>query len=405
MDIHEIKEMVRNAVERSLASRANSVLLSRLGESGHPSVAKPPSPPAAGNPAPVSNEPPSSAAPSKSVETGVKVPTGDSGSADPLGSRRERYAVIGEHDIRNFPRGTFFQVPPGAVVTPSARELALLRGIRLEGDQPQAQIKPPRGKKLNLRVGTGPIKSDLLPDTEMLSIRQPVFKILTQEDIRSMPEESSYEAPAGTVITPSARETALLRKITLSVAGDAASPAPIPMAARAGSAGNPAAAPAGGASAGTGDISRTVAIGADHGGLEMKEDLKGYIGELGYSVVDCGTTGTGSVDYPDFAYAVASLVGGGGASKGIIVDGAGIGSCMAANKVPGVRAAMCYDISSAKNSRAHNNANVLCLGGRLSGPDLGRQITETWLATAFEGGRHAGRVDKITAIEDRYRKD
>ena len=90
---------------------------------------------------------------------------------------------------------------------------------------------------------------------------------------------------------------------------------------------------------------------------------------------------------------------------GIMVDGAGIGSCMAANKVPGVRAAMCYDISSARNSRAHNNANVLTLGGRLCGPDLARQIVQTWLTTAFEGGRHAGRVDKITAIETRYRKD
>jgi ribose 5-phosphate isomerase B len=136
----------------------------------------------------------------------------------------------------------------------------------------------------------------------------------------------------------------------------------------------------------------------------MKEDLKKYLQELGYTVLDCGTNSTQSVDYPDFAYAVARLVTEGRAARGIMVDGAGIGSCMAANKVPGIRAAMCYDISTALNSREHNDANVLTLGGGLIGANLARQIVKTWLTTDFGGGRHAGRVNKIMAIEKRYLK-
>jgi ribose 5-phosphate isomerase B len=108
------------------------------------------------------------------------------------------------------------------------------------------------------------------------------------------------------------------------------------------------------------------------------------------------------VDYPDLAYAVAQLVSEGRAWRGIIVDGAGIGSCMAANKVPGVRAALCYDHATAINSREHNDANVLTLGGVLVGRSLARQIAKTWLETGFGGGRHGRRVDKIMQIEQRF---
>ncbi|MGD8968599.1 MAG: ribose 5-phosphate isomerase B [Anaerolineae bacterium] len=148
-----------------------------------------------------------------------------------------------------------------------------------------------------------------------------------------------------------------------------------------------------------------MAIGADHGGYELKEMLKGTLKELGYTVVDCGTDSTASVDYPEFAYAVAHLVAQGRAWCGIVVDGAGIGSCMAANKVPGVRAAMCYDQATAVNSREHNHANVLTLGAGLIGPSLARQIVKTWLETPVGGGRHARRVNKIMDIERRYLKD
>ena len=132
----------------------------------------------------------------------------------------------------------------------------------------------------------------------------------------------------------------------------------------------------------------------------MKEMLEKYLQEKGFQVIDCGTHSTESVDYPDFALAVAQKVAEGSAWRGVIVDGAGIGSCMAANKVHGVRAAMCYDHATASNSREHNNANVLTLGAGLIGSNLAKQIVDTFLSTEFGGGRHARRVDKIMAIED-----
>ena len=158
------------------------------------------------------------------------------------------------------------------------------------------------------------------------------------------------------------------------------------------------------ASESSGDIStqsnpKKIAIGADHGGFSLKETLKGYLTDEGYQIVDCGTNSADSVDYPDFAQAVAVQVQSGKAWRGIMIDGAGIGSCMAANKVPGVRAAMCYDYATAFNSREHNNANLLTLGAGLIGANLAKQIVKTFLDTEFGGGRHARRVDKIMEIE------
>jgi ribose 5-phosphate isomerase B len=149
---------------------------------------------------------------------------------------------------------------------------------------------------------------------------------------------------------------------------------------------------------------KLVAIGADHGGFELKENLRAYITELGFDVRDMGTYNKNPVDYPEFAHAVAQLVSTGKAWRGIVIDGAGIGSCIVANKVPGVRAGMAYDISSATNSREHNDTNVLTLGAGLIGVNLARQIVKTWLATEFGGGRHAPRVDKIMAVERQYFK-
>jgi ribose 5-phosphate isomerase B len=142
-----------------------------------------------------------------------------------------------------------------------------------------------------------------------------------------------------------------------------------------------------------------VALGADHGGFAMKEELERHLQAAGFSLLDCGTHSAEAVDYPDFAEAVALKVSSGEAWRGIIVDGAGIGSCMAANKVHGVRAALCYDYATAVNSREHNDANVLTLGAGLIGLALAKQIVDTWLRTEFGGGRHAKRVDKIMAIE------
>lgn len=145
-----------------------------------------------------------------------------------------------------------------------------------------------------------------------------------------------------------------------------------------------------------------VAIGADHGGYALKQRLIEEVEGLGYTVRDCGTDSPEAVDYPDLAHRVARLVGTGACRWGIVVDGAGIGSAMTANKVPGVRAALCYDLSSARNSREHNLANVLTLGAGLIGEGLARQIVRTWLETPWGEGRHARRVDKITEVERRY---
>ena len=150
---------------------------------------------------------------------------------------------------------------------------------------------------------------------------------------------------------------------------------------------------------------RIVAIGTDHGGVDLKESLKADLVEVGYEVIDCGTNTKDAVDYPDIALAVARLVAEGKAWRGVVIDGAGIGSCMSANKVPGVRAAMCYDYATAVNSREHNDANVLTLGAGLIGVNLAKQILKTWLGTEFGGGRHAKRVDKIIGIEKMFMKE
>jgi len=217
-------------------------------------------------------------------------------------------------------------------------------------------------------------------------------KLVTETDLQDLPVGSQVTVPPHALITPLARDRARERQLTLIAEG---STAPPPSA-------TPSSAPATGPASAAPE--KTVALGADHGGYPMKEDLKKFLQELGYSVLDCGANSAQAVDYPDFAYAVAKLVAEGRAARGIMVDGAGIGSCMAANKVPGVRAAMCYDVSTASNSREHNDANVLTLGGGLLGLNLARQIVKTWLTTDFGGGRHAGRVNKIMAIEKRYLK-
>lgn len=145
---------------------------------------------------------------------------------------------------------------------------------------------------------------------------------------------------------------------------------------------------------------KIIALGADHGGYDLKEIIEAHMKSEGYVVIDCGTHNQESVDYPDFAAAVGRKVAQGEAWRGIIVDGAGIGSCMTANKINGVRAAMCYDHATAYNSREHNDANVLTLGAGLIGVSLAKQIVDTFINTEFGGGRHARRVDKIMAQEE-----
>ena len=143
----------------------------------------------------------------------------------------------------------------------------------------------------------------------------------------------------------------------------------------------------------------TVAIGSDHGGFPAKETLKSYLEILGYRITDVGTYSTDSVDYPDFAVKVAREVASGAADRGIMIDGAGIGSSMVCNKVRGIRAALCYNERTIVNSREHNNANVLTLGGPLHSPDELCAMAKLWLETRFAGGRHWPRINKMMAVE------
>ncbi|MBE3597029.1 MAG: ribose 5-phosphate isomerase B [Hydrogenibacillus sp.] len=145
-----------------------------------------------------------------------------------------------------------------------------------------------------------------------------------------------------------------------------------------------------------------VAIGADHGGYALKETIKAFLTEtLGHEVIDVGTHSEASVDYPDYAFPVAEMVARGEADRGVLICGTGIGMAIAANKVSGVRAALVHDLFSAKATRAHNDSNVLTMGGRVIGPDVAKEIVRVWLETPFDGGRHARRIDKIAAREAR----
>lgn len=202
--------------------------------------------------------------------------------------------------------------------------------------------------------------------------------IITVDDIRQIPPGGSLTLPAGAMMTDLARELADKYRISV-VEGQ-----PVPP---------------------THQAKAVIAIGSDHGpSFPMKEALKPYLEELGYTPLDCGTFSAESVDYPDIAYAVARQVVNGTAWRGIVIDAAGIGSSIAANKVPGIRAALCYDQAMAHNSREHNNANVLALGAGMIGPNLAKLIVATWLTTDFAGGRHQRRVQKISEIEQRFLK-
>lgn len=145
-----------------------------------------------------------------------------------------------------------------------------------------------------------------------------------------------------------------------------------------------------------------ILIASDHGALELKDSIAAFLKERGIDFQDCGTFDNSSVDYPDFAEKVADAVSTGAAERGILLCGTGIGISIAANKFPGVRAALATDPFMARMAKEHNNANILVLGGRTTSLENGREIVAAWLDAAFEGGRHQGRLDKITAIEKRF---
>lgn len=142
----------------------------------------------------------------------------------------------------------------------------------------------------------------------------------------------------------------------------------------------------------------TIAVGADHAGVHLKNELAQHLRDRGYEVLDLGTHDDSRVDYPDYGAAVGRAVTDGRAQLGVAVCGSGLGICMAANKIAGVRAATVHDATSARLTRAHNDANVICIGERLTGPEVAKDAVDAWLDAEFEGGRHAGRVEKLDAL-------
>lgn len=146
-----------------------------------------------------------------------------------------------------------------------------------------------------------------------------------------------------------------------------------------------------------------IAIGSDHAGFRLKQEVLALLGELGHEAIDKGTSGEESVDYPDFALAVALSVVRGDADLGILVCGTGLGMAITANKVPVIRAVTCSDTFSARCSREHNDANVLCIGERVVGSGVARDIVSTWLSSSFLGGRHERRIAKIREVEAQFR--
>lgn len=193
-------------------------------------------------------------------------------------------------------------------------------------------------------------------------------RIILVEDLLDVPDGGTFPVPANVLVSDLAREEAEKRGIVLEEA------------------------PSG-----------RIALGADHGGFAMKEKLKAYLSGLGFDFHDFGSFDEKPVDYPDIAAQVALAVSRGNFQFGIILDGAGIGSCMAANRVPGVLAALCYDEATARNSREHNYANVLTLGARMLSEEQLKSVVKTWLSTPYGEARHKRRVDKILALEKRFR--
>jgi len=213
--------------------------------------------------------------------------------------------------------------------------------------------------------------------------------LITAADLERVPQNGEVAITDDTLVTPLAREEAERRGITFRISSARE---------REASQASPAAENSAEKSA------QVIAIGADHGGFELKQQLKSHLRDWGYQILDLGTDSADAVDYPDFAEAVGNAVARGEARLGIVLDSAGIGSSIAANKVPGVRAALCYDRATARNSREHNDANVLSLGAKLTAPEVAREIVALWLSTPFAGGRHQRRVDKIRSIEERAAK-
>jgi len=218
---------------------------------------------------------------------------------------------------------------------------------------------------------------DTLPaaESQTANMRDESSKsVITEDDVRDLPEGTKLRIAEGARLTALASDIVSAKRIEIVKRTPRRGP----------------------------KTSRLIAVGADHGGYKMKEELKALLVELGHQVHDFGTNSEDPVDYPDLAYAVARSVSEGTSELGIVIDGAGVGSAMTANKVPGVRAAACYSVAVARNSREHNGANVLSLGSKTISSKEMREIVQAWLATEITEERHLKRVGKIDAIERQY---
>jgi ribose 5-phosphate isomerase B len=212
-------------------------------------------------------------------------------------------------------------------------------------------------------------------------------ELVSEQDVRAAKArgDSVLLVPERTLVTPLARDAAQECGIEIRVGSN---PATQIVAAPAATTGGPAP-----------SLGGCLALGSDHGGFKLKAVIKAHLTRRGLQTEDMGTHTSDSCDYPDYAAQVGKAVALGEASWGILIDGAGIGSCMAASKVPGVLAATCHDVRTAKNSREHNGANVLCIGSGTLDERTALQVVDAWVDTPFAGGRHGRRVDKIWAIE------
>jgi len=242
-------------------------------------------------------------------------------------------------------------------------------------DEPQhdAQHDSGRGETSSRFIDTVPKSSSTTSETKPL--RDESSKtVITEDDVRGLANGSILRIAEGARLTPLAADIVSEKRIEV-----------VRRVPRRGS-----------------KKSKMIAVGADHGGFKMKEELKTLLQALGHQVHDFGTNSEEPVDYPDLAYAVARSVSEGATDLGIVIDGAGVGSAMTANKVPGVRAAACYSVAVARNSREHNGANVLSLGSKTISSAEMREIVEAWLSTELTEDRHRKRVDKIQAVERQY---
>jgi ribose 5-phosphate isomerase B len=254
-----------------------------------------------------------------------------------------------------------------------AEEEASEAKSRVRSTQPSAPTGAPSSTPSRF-INTVPEQSAGASQEPAIARDESSKMVITEADVRGLEEGARLRIAEGARLTPLAADIVRERKIEL-----------VRRVPRRGS-----------------RESKSVAVGADHGGYAMKEELKTFLNELGHRVRDYGTNSEEAVDYPDFAHAVARAVADAQADLGIIIDGAGVGSAITANKVPGVRAAACYTVAVARNSREHNDANVLTLGSKTVTLAEMREIVRAWISTEISEDRHRKRVAKIAAIERQY---